>query len=286
MNDQRIAIITDSGTNTPQSFVREHDVRVVPLLINYKDGSSYRSGVDISCEEVIARLDTEIPSTSLPTPQQIRNTIEQARADGYERGVFVSISSTLSATYQTVKMVASQMDDFELVVCDSKSIGVVAGMIVMRAAQMVESGTPFSELGARLADLAETSRVYFVTRTLDYLYKGGRINQLTYRLGSVLNIKPIITCNEDGRYVVAKKSRGWDRAISMQIGLIRAHAKLFDKVRIGICCTEACDMFDELEKRVTSEVDNIVEIVRSGLSADLIVHTGPELIGLGVQPVQ
>lgn len=284
MNDQRIAVLTDSGTNTPEDFAHEHDVRIVPLLINYSDGTTYRSGQDITTSELIDRLPTEIPTTSLPTPQMIQAAIEQARDDGYERGVFVTISSTLSATYQTVQMVARTVKDFELAVCDTKSIGVVAGMVCMRAVRMIEQGIPFAELQAHLDDLAEKSRVYFVTKTLDYLYKGGRINQLTYRLGSMLNIKPVITCNAEGRYVVQRKTRGWERAIAAQVQLIKEHAAQFDRVRVGICCTEACDMFDQLEETLRAQVDNICEVVRSGLTADLVVHTGPEMVGLGIQP--
>ncbi len=284
MNAQRIAILTDSGTNTPADFVREHDVRVVPLLINYKDGTTYRSGVDITTDEVIRRFEDEIPTTSLPTPQHILSALEQARDDGYSKGVFVTISGTLSATNQTVKMVAHLIEDFPLIVIDTKSIGVVAGMVVMQAARMVEEGVPFGELEARLNDLSTKSDVFFTTQTLDYLYKGGRISNVTYRLGSVLNIKPIITCNEEGRYVVAKKARGWNRAIELEVKIIRDLAASFPKVRIGICCTETNDLFAMLEAALRSRISNIVEVVRSGLSADLIVHTGPDLVGIGIQP--
>lgn len=284
MNDRRIAILTDSGTDTPAEFVREHDVRVVPLLINYKDGSTYRSGVDISANEVIERLRDEIPKTSLPTPEQVRSAIEQARADGYTRGVFVTISSALSSTFQTVRMVSNMVSDFPLVLCDTKSIGMVGGLVVMQAQRMIEEGVPFDKLGERLDDLARKSRVFFATKTLDYLYAGGRINQFVYRLGSVLNIKPVIMCDKKGYYVVAKKTRGWANAISAQVRLVREHAAKFEKVRVGICCTDACDMFDELEERLRAEIGNICDVVRSGLSPDLIVHTGPEMIGLGVQP--
>ena len=284
MNEQRIAVLTDSGTDTPEEFVSAHDVRVVPLLINYKDGTTYRSGVDITTEEVIRRFADEIPTTSLPTPQQIKSAIEQAREDGYERGVFVTISGTLSATNQTVHMVSRLIDNFPLVIIDTKSIGVVAGMVVMQAVRMVEEGVPFGELEARLCDLSEKSDVFFTTKTLDYLYKGGRINAVTYRLGSVLNIKPVIMCDAQGRYVVAKKARGWERAIATEVKLIRERAANFPKVRIGICCSDADDLFDQLEKELRAEIDNISEIIRSGLSPDLIVHTGPDLIGLGIQP--
>lgn len=284
MNEQRIAVLTDSGTDTPEEFVSAHDVRVVPLLINYKDGNTYRSGVDITTEEVIRRFADEIPTTSLPTPQQIKSAIEQAREDGYERGVFVTISGTLSATNQTVHMVSRLIDDFPLVIIDTKSIGVVAGMVVMQAVHMIEQGVPFGELEARLCDLSEKSDVFFTTKTLDYLYKGGRINAVTYRLGSVLNIKPVIMCDKQGRYVVAKKARGWERAIATEIKLIRERAAQFPKVRIGICCSDADNLFDQLEAELRASIDNISEVIRSGLSPDLIVHTGPDLIGLGIQP--
>lgn len=284
MNSQRIAILTDSGTNTPLEFAREHDVRIVPLLINYKDGTTYRSGVDISTQEVIDRFATEIPTTSLPSPQQIKTALEQARDDGYSCGVFVTISSTLSATHQTVCMVSRLVDDFPLIVIDTKSIGVVAGMVVMQAVRMVEDGVPFGELNARLSDLAQQSDVFFTTQTLDYLYHGGRINAVTYRLGSILNIKPVITCDAEGKYVVAKKARGWDRAIAAEIRLVRERAQRYPAVRVGICCTNNQDLFEQLEASLRSEIDNIAEVVRSGLTADLIVHTGPDLVGLGIQP--
>ena len=284
MNSQRIAILTDSGTNTPQSFVQEHDVRVVPLLINYKDGSCYRSGVDITTREVIDRFSEEIPTTSLPSPQQIKEALEQARDDGYACGVFITISATLSATNQTVRMVSRLVEGFPLVVIDTRSIGVVAGMVVMQAVRMVEQGTPFGELEARLNDLSEKSDVFFTTKTLEYLYKGGRISKVTYRLGSVLNIKPVIMCDEEGRYVVAKKARGWERAIATELKLIAERAARFERVRIGICCSDSSNLFDRLERDVRSSIHNVVDIVRSGLSADLIVHTGPDLVGLGIQP--
>ena len=284
MNDQRIAVLTDSGTNTPPEFARQHDVRIVPLLINYKDGSTYRSGVDITTQEVIDRFEWEIPTTSLPAPQQILEAVERARDDGYQRGVFVTISGTLSATYQTVCMVARMVDDFPLVVIDTRSIGVVSGMVVMQAVRMVEDGVPFGELKTRLNDLSRESDVFFATKTLDYLYRGGRINMVTYRLGSILNINPVITCNEEGRYVVARKTRGWKRAIDAEIRLIRDLAAGFDRVRIGICCTENQALFEQLESDLRTHASNIVEVVRSGLTPDLIVHTGPDLVGLGIQP--
>ena len=283
MNDQRIAILTDTGTNVPADFAAAHDVRNVSLVVNYSDGS-FRSGVDITTEEVINRFETEIPTTSLPSPSDIQAALEAARTDGYERAVFVTISSGLSATNQTVELVASQMEGFPVTVVDTKSIGVAAGLVVMAATEMVEAGVPFDELGPRLADLSEHTRVYFTVRELKYLRHGGRINEATYRLGSALNIKPVFFCDEQGKYATVKKARGWEKALSAELSFVQEQAKRYEKVICAVCCTKAEDRLEELSERIRETIPNVADIVTSGISPDLIVHTGASLVGMAVQP--
>lgn len=286
MNEQRIAIITDSGTDTPAEFAAAHDVRVIPLRINYSDGSSYESGVDISVEEVVRRFDEEIPSTSLPSPMRIRDAIEGARRDGYEAAVVVTISSGLSATYETACMVARQMEaeGFPVVCVDTRSIGVAAGLVVMEAVRQVEAGMPLEDLGSVLGAASERTRVYFSVQKLDFLRHGGRISEAVYRVGSMLNIKPVLTCDAHGRYVIEKKARGWRRALEAQVGLIAEQAARWSRVRVAICTYDP-SLRDDLEAAVRERVGNIVELVRSGISADLLVHTGPTLVGMAVQGV-
>ena len=283
MNDQRIAILTDTGTNVPADFAAAHDVRNVSLVVNYSDGS-FRSGVDITTDEVIDRFETEIPTTSLPSPSDIQAALEAARTDGYERAVFVTISSGLSATNQTVELVASQMEGFPVTVVDTKSIGVAAGLVVMAATEMVEAGVPFDELGPRLADLSEHTRVYFAVRELKYLRHGGRINEATYRLGSALNIKPVFFCDEQGKYATVKKARGWEKALSAELSFVQEQAKRYEKVICAVCCTKAEDRLEELSERIRETIPNVADIVTSGISPDLIVHTGASLVGMAVQP--
>ncbi len=286
MNSQKIAVITDSGTNTDDAFCREHDVRIVPLRIMYSDGSTFESGVDITPNEVVRRFEEEIPTTSLPSPSRIRTILEQAKADGYERAVVVTIASGLSATNQTIHMVAEQLEDFPCIVVDSKSIGMMAGFVVMRAVEAIEAGVPFERLEALLAQVADDTEVFFGVKSLEYLRKGGRINGHIYRIGSVLNIKPVLTCNKkNGTYEMAKKARGWDRALDTMIKLTAEKAKRFERVRLAVCCTSATsELFDELEQRLTYAVSaEVVEVLRHGISADLLVHAGPELVGMGVQ---
>lgn len=284
MNDQRIAILTDTGTNVPAEFAAAHDVRTVALTVNYADGT-YRSGVDITTDEVIDRFATEIPTTSLPSPSDIQAALDQARSDGYERAVFVTISSGLSATYATGAMVSEQMEGFPVEMVDTKSIGVAAGMVVMAAVRMVEGGVPFEQLQDKLEELSADTRVYFTVRDLYYLRNGGRINEATYRLGSVLNLKPVFFCDAEGKYATVKKCRGWDKALAAELSLVQTQAAKYEKVVCAVCCTKAENRLDELAAKMRETIPNVVDVIKSGISPDLIVHTGPSLVGMAVQPV-
>lgn len=284
MTKKRTAILTDSGTNTPEEFIKAHDIRVVPLTVNYSDGT-YRSGVNITTDEVIERFDQEIPTTSLPSPEDIKQALEQARADGYEQAVFVTISSGLSATYQTVELVASQVEDFPVLAIDTKSIGIAAGLIVMAATKLAEAGDALTDMYKKLSELSAQTRVYFTVKDLTYLRKGGRINEATYRLGSVLNIKPVFFCDADGKYATVKKARGWDKALEAELAFVQEQAAKYTEVICAVCCTKAEDKLEELSAKIKETIPNVVDVVLSGISPDLIVHTGPSLVGMAVQPV-
>ena len=284
MNDQRIAILTDTGTNVPADFVAAHDIRQVPLMVNYSDGA-FRSEVDITTDEVIDRFATEIPTTSLPSPNDIKVALDKAHADGYEKAVFVTISSGLSATNATVELVASQMEDFPVAVVDTKSIGVAAGLVVMATARMVEGGVPFDQLKGKLTLLSADTRVYFTVKDLYYLRHGGRINEATYRLGSVLNLKPVFYCDAEGKYATVKKCRGWEKALAAELAFVQEQAKKYKKVICAVCCTKAEDRLDEIAAKMRATIPNVADVIKSGISPDLVVHTGPGLVGMAVQPV-
>ncbi|MGN0286387.1 MAG: DegV family protein [Atopobiaceae bacterium] len=286
MNDQRIAVITDSGTDTPADFIRQHDVRVVPLLVSYSDGHTYKSGVDITAQDVLDRLDTEIPKTSLPAPTQVLSTYQKAREDGYTCAVVVTISAALSGTNQMARFVANEVKDFPVIVIDTKSIGLIAGFVVMEAVRMVESGVPFDQLEERLNDLSSKSKVFFAVKDMKYLRAGGRISETVYRLGSMLNIKPVMWCDEHGYYAVVKKARGWKRALTAEVDAVRKEAAKYPKVRVGVCTSMGAQQMAEATQMLRDAIPNIGELVQSGLSADLIVHTGPDLMGMGVQPME
>ena len=283
MNDKRIALITDSGTNTPPDFITEHAIRITPLRINYSDGSSYESGITITTPELVKRFEDEIPKTSLPSPEGIKATFEAAKAEGYQGALYIAISSGLSATCDTTRMIAESVEDFPIYVVDTKNIGVASGLIVMEAQRLIDQGLSLDQIGTALDSASLNTRVYFSVPTLEYLRKGGRISEAIYRIGSMLNIKPVLTCNENGKYVIAKKARGWQKSLAGQIALAASHAQQFEHVHAGICCSAPNIIYSEMESMMKEAIPNITDFTYADAGPDLIVHTGPGLVGVAIQ---
>ena len=150
---------------------------------------------------------------------------------------------------------------------------------------MVEEGVPYEELGDRLEALAKETYGYFTVRELSYLHHGGRINEATYRLGSILNLKPVFTCDDEGKYVTVKKCRGWEKALASELSLIRDQAERFGRVICAVCCTKAEPRVEELMQKIRELIPNCIEIVKTELTPNLVVHAGPSLVGMVVQPL-
>ena len=139
----------------------------------------------------------------------------------------------------------------------------------------------FDELKEMLPKKVGDSKVFYYMDTLTYLRKGGRIGLVTSVVGSILNIKPIISCNEDGVYYTAAKIRGARQGLSRLLTEARSFAG-------GRPCLTALlngqgqDASDELRPRLIAGIPEGRLIMEKAITASLAVHTGPGLVGIGV----
>ena len=153
-----------------------------------------------------------------------------------------------------------------------KNIGIASGLIVIEAQRLIEQGLSLEEIGAKLDQASLNTRVYFSVPSLEYLRKGGRISEAIYRIGSMLNIKPVLTCDENGKYVIAKKTRGWQKSLAGQIALGSAFAQQFDHVHVGICCSAPNIIYSEMEAMIKEAIPNVTDFRYVEAGSDLVVH--------------
>lgn len=284
MNNKRVAILVDSGCDVPKEYQERYPIYQVSLKIIYRDGE-YLDGVTISPQEVYDRLETEVPKTAQPSLEAIAEQFKKIRGDGFNTVLCVGISSGLSGTINAMRLVAQEANDLEIHVLDTLSIGIGAGIHAMYAAELLDQGLPLDEVLEKVKDSIANTRIYYEVATLEYLAKGGLIGKVSAMLGSLLKIKPIITCNEEGQYVVAKKVRGHVAALATLVRLAMDEAKKWAHYRVivahGGAKEEGTRILEELKRRIPNAVDYIL----SQISPALGVHTGPGLIGVCVHPI-
>jgi len=279
----KIALVTDSSCDLNPEIITENNIEVIPLRIIYGD-REYRDGVDISPKEVYSRLNVEIPKTSMPAPKDVIDKFKELKENGYTHIIAITLSSGLSGTYDMFKLVSKDITDMVIEVIDSKSLSMVLGFIVMEAAKLIKNNTPYKELVEKINALKTKAKGFYVLDTLEYLRKGGRMGLVASTLGTLLNIKPIITTNDEGKYCTFAKVRGkYQAATKMLEPLLKQleNTKADVSVLQGFAEEEAAILFEKL-----STIKNINSLQISTISPALGVHTGPGLLGLAYCPIE
>ena len=282
METRKIAILVDSGTDVPQDFAKEHNIFVAPLKIIYRD-REYEDRLDITPQEIYDRLGEEIPKTSLPGAERATSLFEQISAQGYDTVLIITISTGLSGTHNMLQVLAQEYGKLDYRMVDTKNIGIGAGQQAMLAAEMLREGKTLEEVLAALETSIKESHVYFCLDTLEYLAKGGRIGKVSAILGSLLKLRPVISCNTEGIYETVAKVRGSAQALAKTISIAveeaGRHVRYAVAVAHGSALEEAGKVLEELKRRLP----NCERFIKTDISPALSVHTGPGLIGIAVQ---
>lgn len=281
----KVAILVDSGTDVPQELIEKYQMYVIPLKIIYKD-RVYTDKVDITPEEIYQRLPQEIPGTSLPDGETITKIFEQIKQDGYEKILAVTISSGLSGTYNIVRLIAQQQEELEAYVLDTKNIGIGAGFSAIQAAKWLEEGMEWSLLIERLNELVKQTKVFFNVATLEYLQKGGRIGLVTSILGTALKLNPIISCNDEGIYYTVGKARGRKKSLDRTVSYVKERVGTAKVFNLAVAHGDAKEEATEMMARLKEEFPQAQQIYFGQISPALVVHTGPGLLGVGVQVLE
>lgn len=280
MNQQKIAIIVDSGSDVPASLRQQYNMKMVSLNIIYPE-HQYVDCVDIQPEEIYRRFPGDVPKTSLPSVASIQAVLDQIIIEGYEKVLAICISSNISGTCNAVKFLCDQCSQLESFVLDTKNISIGSGLLAIYAARMLEQGMKWEELIRILPEKRKDAKVFFYMDTLEYLRKGGRIGLVTSVLGTALNLKPIISCNENGVYYTVTKMRGGKKSISTLLRLSAEFAGR-EKAWYGLMNGNAVQKAREARDELLQFIQPDQLIAEGQIAPSMAVHTGPGLLGMGI----
>lgn len=276
---EKIAIVTDSTADVEEDIVKKYNIKVLPLRIIYKD-REYLDRVTITPKEVYDNMDKEIPSTSLPSMEDMENLYAKLKNEGYTHIIAILISSGISGTYNTFNLVSQNHPEIKSCVFDSRSITIGEGAIVERCGEMLQEGKSYEEIIKELPNIRDNLIVYYVVDTLKYLIKGGRIGKVAGTIGQVLNIKPIISINKDGVYYTYAKAKGKKQGTNKLVEITKKHLEECPcKVWVmhGGAYEEVKNLYEMVQK-----LPNISRLSTGEISPVAGVHTGAGLLGVTI----
>ncbi|MCI5839097.1 MAG: DegV family protein [Peptoniphilaceae bacterium] len=277
----KFAIMVDSGSDITPELAKKIGIYYMPMYLNLNN-ESFKDNVEITSAkfyEILDSLDT-IPKTSIPSPFEIKNKLEEIKNDGYENILIITISDKLSGFNNLCESFSK--GKMHIRVFNSKNVAMGEGHLAVFAKELADEGKTLDEVFEILEERKKDSTVFFVVNTLKYLKEGGRIGAVGSMIGQILSIKPIITCNQiTGSYEVFKKARGKNRAYSELISSVKD--KLNDAKDYYLTITHGGDKEDFLKAKedLSIFVSKANKYFETELTPSLGANTGP-LFGVGL----
>jgi len=243
-DDRRpVAVVTDSSADLADSVLDRHRIALVPLQVVWGD-QTFRDRVELRPDEFYRRLreSKDLPTTSQPTPGDFVRVFRDARREAHEV-VAVLLSGSLSGTWQSGQAArkASALDGIHIVDSGSASLGV--GMLALRAAELAEAGWSGAEIAGELERVKRQSGMFLTVDRYDNLIRSGRVSRGKAWLGGMLDVKPILSLDADGRVVPLDRVRGRDNLVPRVLSLLERRLTPRPRaVRFGVAHADAPDV--------------------------------------------
>ena len=274
-----IKIVTDSTADLPPQLAGELGITMVPVYLRFGD-EVFHDGVDISADEFYQRLksDPVHPSTTQPTPQDFVDVYKELapKADGI---ISIHVSAKLSGTCNSaLQAKATVGDKCPIEVIDSQVVTMGLGQLAMAANALARSGRSLQQVAEEVKKMIPSIRLLGLLDTLKYLALGGRIGKMQALLGSVLNVKPMMTM-KDGLLTPAGRARSRAKGVEVLFNYVKKATDIQDLAVVYNTEREEAQAFVKRLGALYPEE----KIILAQLGPALGVHTGPGIIFIALR---
>ncbi|HHT87174.1 MAG TPA: DegV family protein [Clostridiales bacterium] len=283
MNDY--ILLTDSSCDLPAEMYAELDLKYVPLTFHHNDEvyKNYHDERDIRIKDFYEQMrHGKVFKTSALNIQDFASAMEPFLTEGKDI-LYIGFSSGLSSTYNASETAANELKekypDRKIYTVDSKSASLGQGLLVYLAAKQRQLGKSIEEV----RDYAEEMKLkvchYFTVDDMKYLKRGGRISGATAAIATVLNIKPVMHVDNNGKLVAIEKARGRKAAVKSLInraveGAVQPNEQVFF-ISHGDCIEEAQQLGETLKEQL-----KVKQIVYNNIGPVIGSHSGPGTLAM------
>ena len=277
-------IVTDCAADMPNEELERLGIIQAPLFIQFPEGEV--NSADISADEFYNRLEAmrpQIPTTAQPSSGIFAELYRKVAEAGKDI-LSVHISSGLSGTINSAR------DGGELVkgeanvhFWDTLTLSGGERFQVMAAALASKAGWALDKIQERLVAIREKTELIYTLDTLEYLARGGRIGRVKALAGALLNLKPIIRVDTDGKYTTVKTERTINKSVAALVNHVYekyGNTPVWVTVLHGRFAEKADVMANEFQEKL-----NVAKMEVMRISPVLGVHTGPGIVGAAVVPM-
>ncbi|PLR90803.1 DegV family protein [Bacillus sp. T33-2] len=274
----KTAVVTDSTAYIPKELHEKLNIHMIPLTVIFGN-ETYREEIDITAEEFYEEVKhKELPTTSQPPIGQFVELFEQL-ANEYDAVISIHLSSGISGTFQGAGTAGTMVEGIKVYPFDSEISCMVQGFYAIEAAELAEQGESADTIIARLKEMKQSVRAYFMVDDLSHLQRGGRLSSAQAFIGSLLQVKPLLHF-EDKKIVPFEKVRTRKKALNRVVELLEEDAGSGEAYRVVIIHAnreqEAIEWKAELEAKFPN-----VEFLISYFGPVIGTHLGEGSMGMG-----
>ncbi|MBN1428019.1 MAG: DegV family protein [Anaerolineae bacterium] len=275
-----IKIVTDTGACLPHDILQQHKIMLVPGHVSFGE-ETYLDHYEMPNPEFYHRLGStkEIPTFFDPTPEQFRTLYGKIRSAFPDDTILsIHMSDGVTGIVKAANEAAASFTSLDIHIFDTQSVGVGQGLMVLEAAQMVESLNSAGTILNHLNAMRNGMQQYLMLESLDYLARAGRIGSMGHLFSKLLDIKPVLTLQK-GQFIPFRQHRTRAQALEALSGLILKLERGTRKLRVGImhagCEAEAQQLATDLQNQLTPEV-----FVFAEMGAGVASLMGPGTLGV------
>jgi len=273
-----IRIVVDSTSDVTNEIIEKYNLKMVPLTVNFEK-ESFLDKVELNSEEFFEKLSKaeKLPTTTLVSPGTFVETFSEILVEG-DKVLGLFLAPELSGTYDSARMAKDMIGSEDIHIIDTRSVCLGAFALILEAIELVEQNKDIEEIVGELERLKEKTVAIAALDTLKYLEKGGRLSKGHAVIGSILNIKPIISI-KDGKLEVIEKIRGKNKTVKwFDEWIEKNNYDLSDKT-VLLFHGRSYEQL-KLLRNAIEEKYKIKNIIEQEVGAVIGTHSGPGVLGI------
>ncbi len=267
------AIVTDSTSDIPSEILERYHIYQIQVDLTL-DGKTYLDGFDLSRNDFYLRLPSlkDLPTTASPSAGRFQALYERVFQDGFSEIISIHASSKLSGIYNSARLAAREFKA-NIQVVDSEQLSLGLGFQVIEAAKAAQGSMPLEHILEETRSIRERVRVFALLDTFTYIHRSGRVSWAKARIGSLLNIKPIVELRR-GEVL----NRGLARTRRNGLGYLEEYlTRLGTLEYLAVLHTNASEMGRDFLEKVLPPY--IPEPLLVNVTTIIGTHVGPSGIG-------